>query len=220
MNLIGLKARLHGGKDTAFDFLVNRFNGDYGPFQRVGFADKLKLSGMAALGLTQGSDEDTIALANDLKENGVIAVVCAGYGPADPHIISGREFQQWYGTEAHRDIFWREFWVDALLPQPSETFPGSDRWWENQSALKKSFPDVGTLVITDCRFPNEAQRVLGLGGEVWVIDADERLGPLPEDSHESEYPLPERLVTRHVDNNRTLEQFEWNLIAGFEGMTR
>ena len=198
MYLIGLNGRLHSGKDTAFDNLVSLFGGRL-VFQRVAFADKLKLSGMAALGLTQGTDEDTIALANRLKEAGTITVELPEFDA--PHVITGREFWQWYGTEGHRHPFGDSFWVDALLPKPATGLPAAGLHYENQRFLKSAFPDVSVLVITDVRFPNEAERVIDLGGEVWYMDADERLGPLPEGSHVSEHGLDKKYIARTINCN-------------------
>lgn len=217
MYLIGLNGRLHSGKDTAYEALRDGLNGDI--VQRVAFADKVKLSGMAALGLTQGTDEDTIALANRLKEVGTITVSCnmhaAEYAHDHPqeHVISGREFWQWYGTEAHRDIFDDQFWVNALLPKPYTNVIAPQAMNDNQISL--AFPDVDVLVITDCRFVNEATRIIELGGEVWHLDAERRLGPLPEDAHPSEHPLPAEYITRTIDANDSPTVFTGRVIDTF-----
>jgi hypothetical protein len=56
---------------------------------------------------------------------------------------------------------------------------------------------VDCVAITDLRYPNEAQRVLDLGGEVWEVV---RPG-LVSDGHASEQTLPRDLVTLTIEND-------------------
>lgn len=197
MKLIGIKGRLHSGKDTTVEY-IRQAAGPQATVDRAGFADKMKRSGLEALGYdtTNWPIERVLEVANEIKECGDIIVVL---NDRESSRINGRLFWQRYGTEAHRDIFWQEFWVDALFPVGLIG---------NPIGLAKAFPGTDILVVTDCRFPNEAERILDLGGDVWQIEAEGRLGPLPEDAHVSEYPLPPEYVTLTVPNNGTLDQFE------------
>lgn len=209
MRLIGIKGRLHSGKDTALSYIRDAA-GSRALVRREGFADRMKLSGLAALGFPLPDDiDEALALANAIKETGTITTTYIDdYGDTVWNQIDGRQWWQRYGTEAHRDIFEQEFWVNVLLPQPSNDPEAPCRIYENSLALRQKFPSVDVLVITDCRFPNEADRILRLGGEVWMLDAEKRLGPLPPGSHISEHPLPSHLVTCTIPNNGSLEQFE------------
>lgn len=68
------------------------------------------------------------------------------------------------------------------------------------------------VIITDCRFPNEAAAFKSWGGEVYWIDASKRL-VIPPSMHASE---PDRhqfegLLTGVIDNNGTLEDLEKEL---------
>jgi hypothetical protein len=56
---------------------------------------------------------------------------------------------------------------------------------------------TSAVAFTDLRYPNEAQRILDLGGEVWEII---RPG-LSSDGHASETPLPRELVSRRIRND-------------------
>lgn len=207
MRLIGLNGRLHSGKDTAFDYIedaAGRAN-----VKREGFADRMKLSGLWALGFEPQSADDALEIANALKDNGRIQTFFNTHEKVPQmRVLTGRKFWQLYGTESHRNVFGTDFWVDVLLPQAHEAPEHWQRREHNERALQRQFPDVDVLVITDVRFENEADRILRLGGEIWYIDAEERLGPLPPDAHPSEHPLPEHLITVTVPNNTTLEQFQ------------
>jgi hypothetical protein len=215
MRLIGLNGRLHSGKDTAVEFIRGAALGE--EVQRIGFADKLKLSAARALGF-DGTVEQAVAFCNHLKENFEIRLVDQRTSKlnAPYRRVSGREYLQWYGTEAHRQVFDDQFWVNALLPQrlgDKSTF-GEQEWMEadtrraNRKALEYCFPNADVVVVTDVRFPNEAARIIELGGEVWHIDATDRLGPLPEDAHVSEHPLAGELITKVVSNNDDHDAFE------------
>lgn len=218
MKLIGLNGRKLSGKDEAFKIL--RDNNPGVNFLRTSFADKIKLSGMRALGYTYFEDEidKAVAMADHIKENCTVAVIDA----RNHHIkqeISGREWWQFYGTESHRDIFGFDFWVDQVFPNPQ----GHTKEYV-EYLMKYKFLDVDVVVETTVRFENEARRILDLGGEIWRIDADKRLGPLPPEAHVSEHGLPADLVTLTIPNNSSLEQFQhgvktaWALSTG--GVTR
>lgn len=149
-----------------------------------------------ALGFVDLSPRECIALMDEYKEDAWIQAWLAGALHTD---LTGREYLQHFGNEA-RLLFGDSFWVDQVLPRPA-THPSREfREDENQFALAGMYPDVDVVTITDLRYPNEAQRVLNLGGEVWEI---ERPG-LESDGHASEQPLPRELVTRTLPNVGTL----------------
>lgn len=195
-HVIGLNGRLHSGKDTAFEAIRNYFAEAGMATRRVAFADPLKKSAAAALGYSEMRIEEAVAFCNILKESGRITVTWdEPLGFPRGTTFSGREFLQWYGTEAHRDVFSDDFWVTATLP-PSVY------------ELDEKYPDTDVLVVTDVRFPNESERIADLLGHVWHIDAEQRLGPLPDDAHPSERPLPDHLIDRWIRNNDTLEDYQ------------
>lgn len=76
-----------------------------------------------------------------------------------------RPLMQRLGTEVGREMFGQNFWVDLAI----------DR-----------IPDGSKVVFADVRFPNEAQAVKNLGGQVWRIM---REGVLPANDHISEHAL-------------------------------
>lgn len=181
--------------------------------ERVGFADKLKMSAIAALGIPFHDVADAVRLCNDLKERVMIDVYSDDELYGWNWSLSGREYLQYYGTESHREIFGQEFWIDALLPRPRSV-------GNNSIELCRRFPNADVIVITDVRFSNEAERILDLGGEVWQIDVEDRLGPLAPNAHISECPLPDECLTRTVDNNGDLDHFRRRLEIAYSDMQR
>jgi hypothetical protein len=220
MRLIGLNARLHAGKDTAYDYISGFAAGGEQVAVRRAFADPLKISGMRALGFeAEKKDEVLVSIANDIKETGRITVTWEHpqHGLLS-QTITGRQLWQLYGTEAHRagdlgSSFGPDFWVDNLLPLGNAMASSAMAYEENFIDAVGAFADYA--VVTDVRFPNEAQRILDLGGEVWSINADVRLGP-NTDSHASEQPLPPELVTHTIYNNTTLEDFQAEVFAALK----
>lgn len=57
------------------------------------------------------------------------------------------------------------------------------------------------VVITDCRFPNEARFVNKAGGQVWQI---ERPGVEAVNAHASETPLDPDFIARWINNTGTI----------------
>lgn len=170
--LIGLTGRAQAGKDTVYGVIAERF-GHLLTVERRAFADRLYESAARALDVTVSElrlwkTDDRITV--DIRDN-------------DPDILGGsyprvrlsiREFLQRYGTEAHRDVFGRDFWVDAL----DLTHHGR------------------IVVVTDVRFLNEADAILEAGGYVVRVE-----GPyVGDDDHVSETPIAPDLVDFSIDN--------------------
>lgn len=211
--LLGIAGFKESGKNTAAEMLEG-----WGAVHKIrarsqGFADDLKVSAARALGF-KGTREESIAFANSLKADGVFIEVmkykrAAEVDPRDePEItspimvkITGREFLQNYGTEAHREVFGDDFWVDNLLPEWQATM---DRKWgvEDPHSGILTLPDL--MQVTDCRFPNEAQRIKDKGGYILEIEKPDLV---VNDDHVSEKPLPRHFIDHVVVNDSTLSAF-------------
>lgn len=178
--IIGLNGRLKSGKDTTFQIIQEL----YPEAKRVSFADPLKDSAAAALGLPRDKmewlkgEED---YKYTLTKNGEIV---PGWGWE----FNVREYLQRYGTEAHRNVFGDDFWVDMALA------PDLDH-------------SKDLLVVTDMRFPNEAQRVLDLDGITVKV---EREIETKHSSHPSEQDI-DHLIELFLDNTGTLEDLRTNV---------
>lgn len=216
--LVGLHGRLTSGKDTAFGFIKEAAAEGGLVAVRQGFADKLKLSAVRALGYRPGNMEETLEICNELKSDGhKVEVTYPVYGlPRDSHSISGREYLQFYGTEAHRDVFGYDFWVDALLPTDTYTggtigpqTVGMEATGKTQWKWHNNFEGADIAVVTDVRFRNEAERIRELGGKVWEIWRGNYNG----ESHASEIRLATDMIDGVIDNTGTLDDLRQNVRA-------
>ena len=203
MKLVGLTGKARAGKDTAAHFV--QVWGDRQGFtvERHSFAEKLKVSAARTLGF-EGDPAQCVAFCDTLKLP-EITIEIHGEKLPPPHCgrffygldpISGREYLQRYGTEAHRGVFGSDFWVEALLA------PLDDR----VRALEA--PQV--CVITDARFPNEAEAIRARGGEIWEVVREDNPDALSGglEAHASEARLPDRLIDRTIVNGGDLAALE------------
>src|SRR5690606_24199645 len=109
--------------------------------------------------------------------------------------ISVREFLQNLG-QAGREHFGETFWIEQAL---------------SEDVLARA----DLTVVTDVRYPNEAEHIRALGGEIWEIH---RPG-LESDGHASEQPLPEELVDWVIYNTGTLEDLKHNVYGLASGLS-
>jgi len=174
--IVGLAGLKGSGKDTVAAYLVKEHG-----FERKAFADPLKNSVAALFGI-QYHQVDQLKNNPDAR---IQLVVPLGKPPRmDEDVLecTFREFLQRYGTEAHRDVFGQDFWLDYTLPVQG-FYPGR------------------AICVTDVRFENEAERVKMLDGCVWVID---RESVVPTDTHESE--IIDFRYNLRIENNGTVEE--------------
>lgn len=197
MKIIGLTGAAGSGKDTACGFALEWCE-DHGlTAERVAFADPLKVSAAACFGYPASK---ALEFCNWLKQPGVFVTAERQEGEGDIPLsvaeahgikgkrVSGRQFLQFYGTEAHRDVFGTGFWTDALLAVIQE----------------KVDEGLDVVFITDTRFPNEGQAVSDLG-EIWAVKRE--LAHTVE-AHASEEPLPDDLIDLQVNNVGTLADLQ------------
>lgn len=211
MIVVGLHGLKTAGKNTASEFIV-RWAAERGVHvvQR-GFADLLKLSAYRIFD-PNCTLAEAVAWADEIKFTGHVEVYLepddspgAEDRAAKPiNFVTGREFLQQYGTEAHRDVFGDNFWVDQLLPFDElariRAVTKFDAYHDDYR-----YPEI--CCVTDLRFANEAERIRDprVGGIVARIDR-----PMPDDGdkHASEKPLADRLVDYAIRNTGDLYDFE------------
>lgn len=172
--ILGLHGHQGVGKDTVFNIISSQ----YPDAIRLAFADKIKESLAALFGVS-------IREIDILKEeHGIFKVESDSF----QHSYTWRGFAQRYGTEAHRDIFGKDFWVNLILPQPDKEGIKlhEDKLW----------------VITDIRFINEAERVRELGG--WIINI-QRPNKSIKENHISEERLDKKYIDYEIINDESIE---------------
>lgn len=177
-NILGLTGRKRSGKDSVGEHLVE----EYG-FTRYAFADPLKKGCQIIFGFTDeqmwGKDKE---------------VIDEYWG------ISARTAAQKIGTE----IF--QFEIPKHIPELADLGRAFwvyrfAKWYEAE--LTKN-PDI-KVVVTDVRFPFEADMIKSLGGSIIKIV---RPNQSYQDMHASETEMDSIPFDFLVDNNGTLEDLE------------
>lgn len=179
--IIGLVGEKNSGKDSVAAYLIK----EYG-FERKAFADPLKRSIAALFDIPYHEIEH---FKND--PNVFISVGYKNSPPADYEDEEGNLWQpgidypeevrpsniwspiseivfrnglQRYGDESHRRVFGDDFWLDLTLPV--------DGFYTGRK-----------IVISDCRYENEGNRIADLGGHiVRIINPKIPSGTDPHDS--------------------------------------
>lgn len=179
--LIGFHGKMGAGKDTCYERLVELFPERV--VRRASFADPLYKSAAAALGVT-------VEELRKWKNNPYMGIWVRDLqrpGNGNEHHITFREYLQRYGTEAHREVFGDNFWVDIAV-----------------KGFEDHFAEI--VCVTDVRFENEAQAIQDCGGYVVrVLGMKEETG-----EHASERPLPVELIDWVIKNDSRDDGF-WML---------
>lgn len=148
--IIAFTGLIGSGKDTAADYLVNHHQ-----FRRDSFAATLKDAAAAVFGWNREMLEGRTKTSREWRES-----VDQWWAQRldIPHLTPRWVLQNW-GTELFRHHFHSDIWIASL-----------------ENKLRFGQDDV---VITDCRFPNEARAIKRVGGLVVRI----KRGPDPEWFH-------------------------------------
>ena len=127
---------------------------------------------------------DAIYALNPVIEgNNRVADLVDEYGwdiaKANPEV---RRLLQVFGTEVGRKMFNINFWVDIAL-----------------AGLNNNH----RVVLSDVRFPNEAEAIKNLGGQVWRIN---RHNHTPVNGHKSEHAMDNYMFKHVLYNDGTLDE--------------
>lgn len=155
--IIALSGKKGGGKNTLSSFIAGYYKYQMGfayqnaPCQELAFADGIKDFCIDILGLKlsqcYGSDDDKNALTqykwDDTPKGLVLVKTCAiGYGSTcHTGYMTGREVMQVFGTECVRAWF-GNVWAEATIRKIQKL-------------------SLGLAIITDNRFLNEVEIILG-----------------------------------------------------------
>lgn len=188
MHIVGLTGAAGSGKDTVCDFALEWCEEHGLAAERVAFADPLKMSAARALGF-DGDITQCVEFCNTLKQPWTSIAIggeYAGGGFEVTHEISGRQYLQFYGTEAHRDVFGTEFWVEIT----------------ERELAKRAGTDLDVVFLTDPRFPNEATMIHKHDGEIWEVVRPQQS---KVEAHASEAGLPEGAIEFQINNVSSLD---------------
>ena len=145
--IIGVCGFIGSGKDTVADYLQN-----FHEFRRESFASTLKDAVAAVFGWDRTMLEGRTKEAREWREQ----VDPWWAARLDMPTLTPRWVLQYWGTEVCRKGFHDDIWIASL---------------ENKLRTSKD-----SIVISDCRFPNEIQSIKNAGGQIiWV-----QRGELPD----------------------------------------
>lgn len=96
-----------------------------------------------------------------------------------------------------REVLGGEVWLDACLPA-------------KHGVVRRNWLAQNKIVVTDVRYPNEAQRVIDLGGQVWYIIRPE-VGPANDEEARSISALLHQCSVRALVNDGPLESLHWRV---------
>lgn len=210
--IIGISGRIGSGKDTVGDIIRGLRNNSYGqsPWQIKKFAGKLKqivsiLTGIPTEDLEKQSVKDRVLgpewerSVSPLLSEDLTCGVHRVYGPPVMTPYTVREVLQRVGTEAMRDQIHPNIWVNALFSD-YKAIP------HNQM---DDFPTMNVYpqwIITDVRFPNEAQAIKDRGGiMIRVVRVPDQKAA---DFHTSETALDDYNFDEVIYNTGTIEDLK------------
>jgi hypothetical protein len=203
ITIIALTGKARSGKDTAANVIRNRleYYNDSVDFPHMfvygfeSFAAPLKsmvamLLDFFGLGSVMQPEELWPYIEGDKKE---VVIETIGASP--------RGLLQTLGTNWGRQMVNENIWLNCMRTR-LEAYP---------AALDMGY-EGAVIVITDCRFDNEAELIHEMGGKVIRVvrdDAPEQVGVA---GHPSEEGVAPHLIDVTVDNNGTVEEFQEALI--------
>lgn len=182
MKLIGLAGYARSGKDTVGTQLIAQ------GYTQYSFAGPIRCAASCMFGIPVRLFEGTNPDRDKVDEF---------WG------FSLREMLQKIGTEGGRELFRQDIWIRRAEAEWAKMKRQSERWGED---APPPFRPPG-MVITDVRFPNEAEWILSEGGVVLNID---RAGVGPQSGHASEKALPQELISVTLYNHGTIEDLHQN----------
>lgn len=192
--IIGLSGYARSGKDEAAKVLVEQHG-----FIRIAFADKLREFLYALNPIVHASIEWPDQYNNNYWLHTVrLRDVIDRYGwdgyKETPYVTEIRQLLQKLGTEAGRQVLWDSIWIDAAF---------------------HGVHDGNDYVVTDARFPNEADAIIERGGYVLRIS---RAGVGPANDHPSETSLDTFNFDGHINNSGDLEEYHQKVNEAYQAI--
>lgn len=181
--IVGLNGYARSGKDEAARALVEK------GYERRAFADAVRNVLYATNpivrvgGIEVHQRQEPIPVSIRLRP----IVDEFGWEYAKNEFTEVRELLQRLGTEGGRDVLGTNVWVDASL---------------------RNLPEK--VVVTDVRFPNEADAIKSAGGVVVRIVRD---GVGPVNTHVSDNAMNDYEFDVTISNNGTIEQLHNKMIT-------
>ena len=196
--ILGLSGKALAGKDTVADYLIDH----YFWTRKTGFATNLKLACMEVFNLTEFQVFEQAGKSAKLDTAVVVDVdmlvsLLNWMGKTHEVSLNDRDYSHIVGENLH-------------TPRDILQFVGTEvmRYYASDYHMEVVFRSVDrseNVIITDVRFPNEAQSILDNGGKLVRISRPDRLrekyGASINSTHASEIALDGWSTWSHVIDN-------------------
>jgi hypothetical protein len=186
--IIGICGLIGSGKGTVADILVEQHN-----FTKISFADKLKDGVATVFGWDRAMLEGDTNESREWREQ-----ADKFWSNETNEHITPRLVLQMFGTDCMRNGFYDGIWVSLV----------------KQQLLHDT---TKNYVIPDVRFPNEADMIHSLKGQVWHVKRGpdpvwfrmyQDIGVEPKDVHESEWRWANVNFNAIIGNNTTIDDLK------------
>ncbi len=194
--LVGLSGYARSGKDTAAKVLTE------GSWVRESFADRLRAFLLALDPIVDGEVDSygegccdmCYSVVHEIKPTRLSEIIHrVGCERAKDDYAEVRELLQRCGTEAGRKVLGADVWVNAVFAD-----------WDGSTPV----------VVTDVRFPNEAEAIVKRGGIVLRVERP-GVGPRTDDwgnVHPSETALDDWDFDRVIANDGSLDDLHGRVV--------
>jgi hypothetical protein len=203
-NIIGVSGRIGSGKDAVGSIVLNLTAKElYGylnyTWEIKKWAGKLKTIASLLTGIPEFKFEDQEFKKTNLGSEWSSIVRKAGkrqdglFGTGEMEIkpMTVRDFLQKLGTDALRDNLHPNTWVNALMADHIGTYD-----------IDTDCVTYPNWIITDTRFPNEAEAIKQAGGFIIRVN---RKTDVEEQLHPSETALDDYTFDYEIDNNGSMK---------------
>lgn len=200
--IIGMSGLAGSGKNS----VANIIKKNYDNWVDISFAKPMKDAVACMFGLPRELLEGDTKDSREWREQ-----KCEYWSEKFNYEITPRRILQMFGTELVRNNLNQNFWVDRL-----------------EFEIKNLTKEGKNVIITDVRFPNEANMIKNIGGEIWQVFcgeipqwfADYRDKNIePQGIHESEWKWakvkPDVIIHPEV---RGLDLLEKLVISAYDKM--
>ncbi len=191
--LIGLAGKAGSGKNTSADSPA--FSG----YEQLAFADPIKKIAKQMFHLNDKQLYDNIEKEKVILDESGKPLWHINGEPASPRLMF-----QWLGTKMRTDIS-KEYFLMSMNEEIKKRKDLNE--YPIGINCRKRFrgPRTIKIIITDVRYPNEAEYIRKLGGTVIKIERPTVITTTAHVNHDSEKDLPEYLIDHIVINNDSLK---------------
>lgn len=185
--IIALTGYSGSGKDTAASYLIEQYG-----FQKMSFAATLKDAISVIFGWPRDMLEGLTNVSREWRDKKDV-----WWSERLDMYVTPRKILQLWGTEVCRQHFHEDIWIMSLERQLSQ------------------LPETAKIVITDCRFENEAAMIRSMGGIVihirrWITAPGLRTNTNSR-NHKSESGIEVNDSDMIISNNGTLQELHENV---------